>query len=115
MTASSDRGGAGCLAENTLFGLVRGDLSDDELARAEGHLDDCTSCRALAAEAMRAGSPAGPTRGPAADAEGPAPTPAPRALTAGTMVGRYKVLSLIGAGGMSTVYAAWDPELDRKV
>jgi predicted Ser/Thr protein kinase len=36
-------------------------------------------------------------------------------LTRGTIVGRYTVLSLIGRGGMSEVYGAYDPALDRKV
>ena len=33
----------------------------------------------------------------------------------GTAVGRYVVLSQVGAGAMGVVYAAYDPELDRKV
>ncbi len=37
------------------------------------------------------------------------------ALTRGEIVGRYVVLSYLGHGGMSVVYAAYDPELDRKV
>jgi serine/threonine protein kinase len=36
-------------------------------------------------------------------------------LPPGTSVGRYLVLQRIGAGGMGVVYAAFDPELDRKV
>ncbi len=36
-------------------------------------------------------------------------------LPRGTPVGRYLVLDLLGAGGMGEVYAAYDPELDRRV
>jgi hypothetical protein len=36
-------------------------------------------------------------------------------LTRGDVIGRYVVLAELGAGGMGVVYAAYDPELDRKV
>ena len=36
-------------------------------------------------------------------------------LTRGDRLGRYVVRDLIGEGGIGAVYAAWDPELDRKV
>lgn len=36
-------------------------------------------------------------------------------LEPGSLVGRYHVLERIGAGGMGVVYAAFDPDLDRKV
>lgn len=36
-------------------------------------------------------------------------------LTRGLMLGRYVILDRIGDGGMGIVYAAYDPELDRRV
>jgi tRNA A-37 threonylcarbamoyl transferase component Bud32/tetratricopeptide (TPR) repeat protein len=36
-------------------------------------------------------------------------------LRPGAVVGRYRLLQLVGRGGMGEVYAAHDPELDRKI
>src|SRR3569623_1371412 len=41
--------------------------------------------------------------------------PAVEVRAAPTLLGRYVVLGELGRGGMSVVYAAYDPELDRRV
>src|SRR6185295_13310106 len=46
---------------------------------------------------------------------GPTGPPGGIALGPGQLLGRYYVLQEIGRGGMGVVYAAFDPELDRKV
>ncbi|WP_257462181.1 serine/threonine-protein kinase [Archangium lipolyticum] len=78
----------------------------------EKHLDDCTVCRALLAEAARASS--GPETQPSVPGQ-PAGGPVQPWLARGALLGRYVVLERIGAGGMGVVHAAYDPELDRRV
>ncbi|PCC70238.1 Serine/threonine protein kinase [Nannocystis exedens] len=55
--------------------------------------------------------PTGPTRA----TNVPHTLPDPIALEPGHEIGRFTVLSYLGAGAMGIVYAAYDPELDRKV
>lgn len=71
--------------------------------RLHAHIDACGSCRRLLVEAVRARS--GPLT-PAVDAAKLAP---------GHELGRYVILSRVGAGCFGTVYEAFDPSLDRRV
>jgi eukaryotic-like serine/threonine-protein kinase len=85
-----------CLDDDTLLALVGGQLSESALDAAERHLDECPTCRQAVALGLERG-PRSPT------------------LTIGDTLGRYVVLERIGAGAMGEVFAAWDPQLDRKV
>src|SRR5262245_61314068 len=49
------------------------------------------------------------------DATGPVADDGGELLARGATVGRYLVLERLGAGAMGVVYAAYDPELDRKI
>src|SRR5262249_35770303 len=41
--------------------------------------------------------------------------PAPDTFVRGSAVGRYTILDRVGSGGTGEVYAAYDPELDRRI
>jgi eukaryotic-like serine/threonine-protein kinase len=64
--------------------------------------------------APQSGAPATATLEKGSPAGGP-PEAAPPLLPRGFTIGRYVVLERIGLGGMGAVYAAYDPELDRRV
>jgi serine/threonine protein kinase len=83
----------------------------------ESHLAGCRDCRALvAALAMDAGTDSNAATSPHEKLSPSQVALRPtRTLTIGDRVGRYLVLTALGAGGMGIVFAAYDPQLDRKV
>jgi tetratricopeptide (TPR) repeat protein len=87
--------------------FVEGRQRDDARRSTASHVDGCESCQHV----VMAIAPALLSRATRA----PAQPRAFEALQQGTNVGRYVVLSLVGRGGMGEVYAAYHPELDRKI
>ncbi len=91
-----------CPDETTLALLAEGALAPAQVHAVEGHVASCAPCRELLAMMGRA-------------AEVTGVPPSRRELSRGDTVGRHVVLERVGAGGMGVVYAAYDPDLDRRV
>ncbi len=105
-----------CLDDNAASEFVAGALSGPAASRAEMHLAGCRDCRALVAALAGAGDvdSQAETRQRERVTESQAGK-LPRKYAVGDRVGRYLVLSTLGAGGMGVVLSAYDPHLDRKV
>jgi len=123
--------GTACPDEAEIAQFVQGELPSADAERVEAHLDACEACGQVVAELVRIF--ADEDGGAGAQPDLPAPLPSDERATtlgaddsgerrplgvvlgAGAEVGRYRVLDCVGVGGMGVVYAAYDPELDRRV
>jgi tetratricopeptide (TPR) repeat protein/predicted Ser/Thr protein kinase len=105
-----------CPGPEDIAAFLRGCLAPQHMGPLEAHVADCSACRQLLSVLARV---AATGSGPVADTASPTlpleSSASETALLPGTRFGRYVVLSWLGAGGMGVVYAAYDPELNRKV
>ncbi len=88
----------------------------------EQHLDRCETCSLLVADLIRiysddSGGSSRVSSGSLTRTEGVVPElkDGPELLPPGSAIGRYRTLECVGLGGMGVVYAAYDPQLDRRV
>jgi serine/threonine protein kinase len=97
---------SGCLTTNQLYDLLEGaTVAPDAagIAEARAHLIECGLCREILGDMQRL------------YASGMLAAVTSELLSPGTSIARYRVLDVIGSGAMGTVYAVYDPVLDRRV
>jgi serine/threonine-protein kinase len=96
----------------------------DSAAAADSGFESTVVDDAAAARLAAEGVPAGAAVAADAPADAAAPAPTPASKTSATAIadapsighiGRYALKSVLGKGGLGTVYAAWDPLLSRTV
>jgi len=97
-----------CLDEDTVLSFVDGRAPENARAAIAAHLGSCPSCAELVAASAGNETMWAPRALPHVLSE-------TGGLAGGQTIGRYVILNLIGRGGMGEVYAAYDPQLDRRI
>jgi tRNA A-37 threonylcarbamoyl transferase component Bud32/Flp pilus assembly protein TadD len=104
--------------EERLLAFTLGQLDGDSAREVEAHLASCADCK-RAQESLSSGAfsktAVGSKDGHPTRVEGTGSAASGAALQRGATLGRYVLLEKLGAGGMGEVFAAYDPQLDRKV
>jgi len=105
--------------EARLLAFTLGQLEGDAARGIEGHLAACAECQkrqeALSSVAFSKTAVGSSKDGQPTRLEGTSATGSSFTLQRGATLGRYVLLEKLGAGGMGEVFAAYDPQLDRKV
>ena len=106
--------GVACPGDLVMAALISGELDEADTGDVYAHADSCAACRELLVGLARAQRIAR-----AADARTEVPLNEERTTTAtidpGTRIDHYRVLRLVGQGGMGRVFEAEDESLKRRV